>query len=305
MHIHTLSENVGSLVLASDNPDLFSLETGEVIDGFRETGAIVFKGFGANVKDFEAFTNRFSDQYMDNAGSGSYRQTVNLGSDGTIQNVAYQFGVNTQLTWDLPLHADRSYLKSQPPVMWFMCEHPAASGGQTTVCDGVRVREALSEATRKLFETRPIKYIRQYNEEHWQLFYHTKDLDDVRAFCADNDLSLKVNADNSIETEYVTPAIVDTRWGGHKAFVNSILIVQWQEDDLDRKVSFVRFEDGSRIPDDVIAEVKEVTESLTENIEWEKGDLAVVDNTRMLHGRRSFSDPDRSIYVRMCRQVDW
>ena len=32
-------------------------------------------------------------------------------------------------------------------------------------------------------------------------------------------------------------------------------------------------------------------------------DLVMIDNTRLLHGRNQFADPDRTIYVRMCRSV--
>jgi alpha-ketoglutarate-dependent taurine dioxygenase len=295
----------GTLITPSQGNDVFALSRDDVIDAFKATGAIVFKGFDLNVDVFERVTNQFSHDYMDNTGSGSYRETVNSGSDGTIQNVAYIYGVGKQRTFPLPLHADRSYVKSQPPLMWFLCRRPAASGGQTTVCDGARVYEALSDRARELFETQRIKYVRHYRDGEWQVVYHTHDLDEVGRFCAENDLTLTVNTDRSIDTEFLKPAIVASRWGGLKTFCNSILIVQWQEDALGRSNSVVRMDDGSRIPADVLKELEDVTESLTENIPWETGDFAMVDNTRMLHGRRAFDDDKREIYVRMCRSVDW
>jgi alpha-ketoglutarate-dependent taurine dioxygenase len=63
--------------------------------------------------------------------------------------------------------------------------------------------------------------------------------------------------------------------------------------------SIVRFEDGLKIPDDVIFELKDVTDKLTLPIAWQKGDILMIDNTRLLHGRKSFSDNQREIYVRM------
>jgi alpha-ketoglutarate-dependent taurine dioxygenase len=305
MSSQLLLPKCGTLITPAQSEDVFSLGNDEVITAFKATGAIVFKGFGLDVDAFEQFTNRFSADYMDNKGSGSYRETVNAGSDGTIQNVAYIYGVGKQRTFPLPLHADRSYVKSQPPLMWFLCRRPAAEGGQTTICDGVRVYESLSDRTRELFETQRIKYVRHYRDGEWQVLYHSHDLDEVRRFCDDNDLTLKVNADRSIDTEFLKPAVVESRWGALKTFCNSILIVQWQEDELGRTNSVVRLEDGSRIPDDVLKELEQVTESLTENIPWETGDFAMVDNTRMLHGRRAFDDDKREIYVRMCRSVEW
>ena len=79
----------------------------------------------------------------------------------------------------------------------------------------------------------------------------------------------------------------------------------WQEYDMGRKTTFVRFEDDTEIPEDVRQEIDEVTENLTAEIPWAAGDMAIVDNTRMLHGRRSFTDENRAILARMCRSVDW
>ena len=242
---------------------------------------------------------------MDNLGSGSYRQTAKVGHDGTIQNVAYNYGTDRQRTFPLPLHADRAYLKSQPEIMWFLCARPAESGGQTTICDGVAVVPALSASTRRLFESKRLKYIRHYAEDQWKLLYRTNDLDQVRRFCEQNDLRLHVNEDRSVRTEFLAPAIRKTKWGGTRAFCNSLQIGIWQEKHLGRSVNFVRLEDNSEIPDEVLAEIDEVTESLTENIPWSSGDLAIVDNTRMLHGRRAFNDPAREVYVRMCQSVSW
>jgi alpha-ketoglutarate-dependent taurine dioxygenase len=189
--------------------------------------------------------------------------------------------------------------------MWFLCARPAERGGQTIVCDGVAVVPALSASTRRLFESKRLKYIRHYTEEQWKLLYQTNDLGEVRQFCEQNDLRLQVNKDRSVQTEFLAPAIRETKWSGSRSFCNSLQIGIWQEKLLGRRVNFVRLEDDSEIPEEVLAEIDEITESLSENIPWSSGDFAIVDNTRMLHGRRAFDDPTREIYVRMCRSVSW
>jgi len=189
--------------------------------------------------------------------------------------------------------------------MWFYCVTPASAQGETIVCDGVQVYEKLSPSTRELFRQKQIKYIRNYKDGEWQLLCQTASPAELREYCEENDLALTINSDNSVTTEYVTSAIVRPQWSKQDAFVNSILIVLWQEEDLGRKTSLVRLEDESRIPRDVVAEIKEVSDSLTHEIAWRPGQILMIDNTRMMHGRREFSDPQRAIYVRMCRSVDW
>jgi alpha-ketoglutarate-dependent taurine dioxygenase len=306
MRISPLSPHAGSLIKASQNAPLEQLLLEPIQAALKSTGTVFFQGFAADLEEFEAFTNRFSDDYMDNTGSGSYRATAEKASDGTIQNVAYNYGVKQQRTFGLPLHADRAYVKTQPELIWFLCRRPAQEKGLTFVCDGVQIYERLSTPTRELFETKRLKYVRNYPDGEWQIGFHTRDLEQVKAYCAANDLQLEIFDDGSLRTAYYKSAVVPrTRFGGAKAFVNSILIQHWQEESLGRKNALVRMEDDSRIPSDALDEVKSVSAALTENLPWQSGDFVMVDNTRMMHGREEFSDPNREVYVRMCRSVSW
>jgi len=64
-------------------------------------------------------------------------------------------------------------------------------------------------------------------------------------------------------------------------------------------------EDGSVIPADILAEVRAVSDRLTRELPWRPGEVAMIDNTRLMHGRRPFIDTRREIYVRMARSVPW
>jgi alpha-ketoglutarate-dependent taurine dioxygenase len=84
-----------------------------------------------------------------------------------------------------------------------------------------------------------------------------------------------------------------------------MLIVLWQEEGLKRTSSVVRLEDGSKIPAEVVREIEAVSEACTVELPWWDGDLIMIDNTRVLHGRRAFNDQKRAILIRMCRSVSW
>lgn len=301
--------DVGGCVARLDDPkgvDLDALDIEPVKQALRDAGAVVFSGWQLDLAGFERFSNRFSDDYMDNTGSGSYRKTAEGAQDGTIQNVAYVYGVKKQRTFGLPLHADRSYVKSQPEVIWFFCNRPAAADGLTFFADGERIWDNLGPRAREVFRAQRLKYVRDYPDGHWQVAFHTEDPEEMRRYCAENDLTVQMREDGSVITEYVKPAFVSTtRFRDREAFVNSILIQHWQEADLGRRNALVRLEDGSAIPDDVIAEVKEVGGAFTRTIPWQAGDFAMIDNTRMMHGRTAFEDQERDVYARMCRSVAW
>lgn len=304
-----LSKRFGTVVSPSGQEPVGSLNRDEIIGLLKSSGAVYFSGFNIDLPSFRAFTDLFSNDYMDNTGSGSYRKTSDASGDGTIQSVSYVYDARGQRLaegqrlFGLPLHADRSYVKSQPVLTWFLCARPASSGGETTVCDGILLYQALSERTKNLFAEKRLKYIRHYPSDQWPVLFHTDDLDKAKQYCAENDLVVTAHDDGSLTTEFVKPAVVKTLYGGELAFVNSILIQLWQEDELGRINALVRLEDGSKIPAEVIEEIKEVAEGLTVNLPWKKGDLVMLDNIRVMHGRQPFSDPEREVYTRMCRSV--
>ncbi|HIO53649.1 MAG TPA: hypothetical protein EYN26_00700 [Chromatiales bacterium] len=305
MIVKPLSEHGGVSVGPTRDESLMSLDTDELIKLYKQAGAIYFEGFDADVETFQAFSDQFSTDYMDNRGSGSFREGVKGSNDGTIQNVGYVYGVEQQRTFPLPLHADRSYVKSQPEMMWFMAQKPCTcGGGQTIVSDGVAIWKAFSDHTRQAFEAAQLEYIRHYPVGEWEVLFHTKDRAEVGAYCKENDLIITFRDDGSASTSYFKHAMVTPKYADEIAFVNSIMIQQWQEDGLNRDGAVIRM-NGERIPDDVLEDMNDASARVTIDLNWNKGDFVMVDNTRMMHGRRAFEDTEREVFVRMCRSVDW
>lgn len=295
-----------------DGAGLLELPVDDVVALFKKSGFLAFTGFNADMATFEKFSNQFSSDYMDHTGGGSLRQVINKEGDGTILSVSYnynpdegRFGEAEQKTFGLPLHADRSYADSQPPLMWFHCMVPAKNDGQTTIADGVKLYQALSERSKQVFESDQVDYIRTYPDGEWQLWADTQNLEDVKAYCKANGINLTITAENGVRTHSLRWAAVTPRWTDQKAFVNSIPIVMWQEHDLKIQRSIVRMADGSPIPSDVVEDMWKVCDEHTHNIPWHAGDLVMIDNTRMMHGRRPFTGRERQISVRMARTVPW
>ena len=302
-----ISEEFGTRIVATDKSNIFAIDQENIRSLFKKSGVLLFRDFDINTDKFEQFTNLFGTEFMHYIGGAQVRKIINKNGDQTISSVNFYTDSDKQQkrTFKLPLHGEMFYTKSRPTLLWFYCVAPPLEDGETTVCDGVQVYQELSEATKNLFKTKRIKYIRHYANGEWQGRFQTNDLSELAKFCQESDLHLKIDKDTqAITTEYVYPAIVKTRWGGQEAFLNSILIVEWQEA-AGKTDSIVRLEDNSRIPDDVLLELQEVTERLTYLISWQRGDILMIDNTRMLHGRRAFSDQQRELYTRMCRSVPW
>ena len=104
-------------------------------------------------------------------------------------------------------------------------------------------------------------------------------------------------------TTYLATATPKTRWGDHTAYINSAMTVVMQENTARESLSRVRFEDGSRLPPELVKEVQSIQAELIIDLNWASGDFVLLDNSRTMHGRRAFQDIRREVLLRMVRDV--
>ena len=57
--------------------------------------------------------------------------------------------------------------------------------------------------------------------------------------------------------------------------------------------------DGAPVTPDEIEEIREIAEEFTHEINWQDGDIAFLDNTRVMHGRRAIADANRNLFIGM------
>jgi alpha-ketoglutarate-dependent taurine dioxygenase len=304
MKTEPITEQFGTQVLGESPADLDAVDKESVVDLFKERGALWFRGFNVSLERFNDFTASFSTDYMNYRGGGYVRKEVDSGKDSTLLSVRYDHGREEQETFGLPLHGEMYYTDRRPVLLWFYCVRPADADGETTICDGSQIYRALRPEHRELLESKRLNYLRRYREEEWQKIYQADDIEAAAAFAREGGIKVKVMAgEKELHTEYVYPGVITSRWGEHRVFINNMLTVVWQERMLGLTKSIVRFEDGSEIPDELVQDVRKVQQELVLPIAWGKGDFVMLDNTRVLHGRREFKDPDREVFLRMVRSV--
>ncbi len=287
MKINTqlLSENAGQQIINTDNTNILDLDREEIINLFKSYGVLIFRGFENNIDTFTKFTNSLSKDFRDYTGGVFNRRVIN--GNATVLSV-------NDFNDEIKLHGEMYYQQDIPLMLWFFCAHPASQDGETIVCDGRQFFNELSSSLKKLFSNKKLKYISRLNKESWQKRFKTDDLAVVVQICKSNDLLLQINEDESINLQYICPAVHPSRCGKYPTFINSLLPAKH------RYQNTVYFEDDSEITDDIVSELNEVAERITTEISWKEGDILMVDNTRIMHGRRAFSDNQRDIYLRLC-----
>lgn len=298
VEVKPIAPDFGCLITPKDTSAESSLPLAGsgVIDHFKQSGVVLFRGFGMDQPDFVSYTENLTPDFIDYSGGAYARDRID--DNATVLSVT-----GNRQFFAVPLHGEMFYTKFRPTILWFYCVVPPVSGGETTVCDGVALYRQLSPETQELFKSRPINYIRHYEDGNWQKIYLSDSVEKVAGLCRERDTEFTYNTDDrSISTEYRCSAITTPLYTDQPAFVNNILPVLTQEAN-GHTHSLVRFADGGRIPEDVIAEIKEVSGRLTFGVEWQAGDLVMVDNSRFMHGRHAFNDTQRELNMRMSSTV--
>ncbi|BDM83939.1 TauD/TfdA family dioxygenase [Acaryochloris marina] len=281
---YPLSENAGVKYLGN-NENISQLNEESIIDSFLSEGVILFRGFDTDIESFTQFSNKLSNNFMDYSGGVFNRRVIN--GNPTILTV-------NDFNNEVRLHGEMYYQKTIPQMLWFYCHQPASSDGETIICDGKRFYNALNDSLKELFRHKKLRYVSKMDKSAWIKRYKTDNLSDLKRICESNDVQLYVNEDQSIETHFICPIVHPSRSREYLVFINSLLPAKKMYPDS------VTFDDGSKIDEDIMLQLNDIAEKLVVEICWEKGDILMIDNTRIMHGRRAFLDDNREIYLRLC-----
>ncbi|MEM6415800.1 MAG: TauD/TfdA family dioxygenase [Pseudomonadota bacterium] len=286
-----LTQDYGQVWESQTKSSIEEISEADVLSAFKENGVLLFRGFSVSTATFKSFTDQVCPGFMNYEGGASARSKVD--GESTVLSVT-----EPTMLHPIPLHGEMYYTKRKPSTLFFYCEKPADVDGETTVADGVEIFKKLQRQTRKFFTDNRIKYICTYPDGRWQQLFKTDTIDDVKAYCEQNELTVYQHDDNSIVTEYRAAAISTPLYCSEPAFINNIFtMVRWEQAGFNLRI--VRDENGDKLPAEIIDDIQRVERDLTLPVKWQPGDVLMVDNSRMLHGRRGFEDTSRAIFVRL------
>ncbi|MDX2271936.1 MAG: TauD/TfdA family dioxygenase [Cyanobacteriota bacterium] len=284
------AETFGTFIY-SNQASIFCLERNQILEIFKDKGAILFRDFNLSLIDFKSFSSLFCDHFMPYRGGAIPREVID--NDNTVLSVT-----GNHLKYAVSLHGEMYYMDERPDLLWFYCNRPAQEGGETTLCDGAEFLRHLQPSTQRFFENNRLKYRRIYPLQIWQKMYQTEDLSVLDKICQANNIRYTYNKQTgSLTTESIQWAVHSSPGRVGKVFINNILPIL--DGIVGQTSSWVMLEDDSEIPKSICQEIRQVAEKITFPVVWQAGDLLMVDNTRLLHGRRAYIDDHRSIYVRL------
>jgi len=268
-------------------------------------GAILFRGFKCDsAPGLQALMAAAGGQVFDYV----YRSTPRKRIDGAVfSSTEYPANQN------IPLHNELSYARRWPSRLWFCCLCPATRGGATPLADSRKVWQRIPESTRTLFRDCGVEYIRNYGEGldlSIQEVFQTSEPAAVEAFCQAADIRYEWKGPKQLRTSQVCqsetrhPVTGETVWfnQAHLFHVSSLppevqkaLLEMLPEDELPRNA---RFGGGQPIPGDMLSSIRAAYAAESIRFEWRAGDVLLVDNLLVAHGRTAF-EGERRVVVAM------
>lgn len=199
------------------------------------------------------------------------------------------------------LHSEMSYAREWPRLLLFQCKTAAATGGATTIADLAAVTRSLGDIVDE-FHEREVIYQRNFRKGldiPWQTAFGTEDRDEVLEIGKRNGLEVEWRADGTLRTAQQAQGAVNGPDGAiwfNQAHLfhpcqlpeatRKALVAALGADGLPRNAVFG---DGAPIPDETVNRILQVLTQHTENIDWQDGDLSIIDNMRWMHGRAPFT----------------
>lgn len=212
-------------------------------------------------------------------------------------------------TGPIGLHIENGNTPVCPDIVLFYSARAAFEGSQTTICDG-RELAARFDADRRARWSQPVTVRRRLPEALWKRYLANEHPalshpDEVREEhilqfqAAIPNQSFSLNPDGSLDYMLrISPIRASTLSGG-AGFANAILGPSHNYDP-----PLYAFADGTAVESDEIEAIRAIAEGCTHEINWQDGDVAVIDNTRVMHGRRAIVDDDRQLFIGMGSQAE-
>ena len=282
--------------------------------GFIEThllrhGAILFRNFEVkSVAELEQFIMSFSLKLVVEHERSSPRSQVR----GSIYT-----STDHPDNQSIFLHNELSYSHTWPMKIWFFCVTAPSQGGETPIADIREVFNLIDPEIRMRFIQKKVMYVRNYGDGFglsWQTSFQATDQSVVEAYCRSAGIECEWKDDNHLRTRRVGLAVArhpktgDMVWFNHAAFfhvstlepmIRDALLTEFKEEDLPTNSYYG---DGSPIEDRVLDEIREAYRQATVRFSWRPGDILMLDNMLVAHGRTPFVGP-RKVVVAMAEPI--
>jgi alpha-ketoglutarate-dependent taurine dioxygenase len=265
-----------------------------VMDKLTAHGAILFRGFDVGtVAEFEGFMQTLAGELLDY----SYRSTPRSQVSGRVYTSTEYPAHQT-----IPQHNEMSYTRSWPLVVGFFCAEPAEEGGETPIADSRAVFQRVDPAIRDRFETKSVMYVRNYGDAldlPWQDVFQTDDRSAAEAYCRRAGIEFEWKGEDRLRTSQVCQAVAAHPRTGQMVWFNQAHLFHVSSMGQEIRDALLNsagnepprnayYGDGSAIDERDLDQIRAAYDAESVVFSWQKGDILLVDNMLVSHGRRPY-----------------
>jgi len=264
-------------------------------------GGIAFRGFQcANHAGFSEAIRRMGSSALRIKEESSRR--IDLG-DGIFTATEHP------ADFDIFLHHECSYSLTVPARVFFFCADRDGQGGETLLADGYRIWALISPAIRQRFAERGWALHRRYGSGlgvSWQQAYATDKAEEVDAYCSEQGTQARW-VDATLVTRQHRTATLTHPTTGRPVWFNHICF--FHRSAIPPDLLELLVEEGRGLPFDttygddqpieirVLEELRSAYRACSVCYEWRAGDVLILDNLRIAHGRRAFSGTRQLLFA--------
>lgn len=273
--------------------------------------AILFRGLPAETADdFLTITQAIPGKAMSYAGGGVPRPEV-------LQKSGIYYTSTEDEVYSIDLHHEMAYGKSYPSKLFFFCvQEPAdGCGGETPLVKSSDILSDLDPEVVRKFKEKGVKYARYLPDKSssnymtWQQQYYTNNREEAETIARSLFDNVYWDDKDNMYWSHVNPAFHPHPKTGEKIWFNQATthhrtyyksLPSFTGTDIpdDKYPTNTYYGDGSEIEPEVIQHLRAVSWSCAVGFRWRKGDLLVLDNMAVRHGRIGFKG-EREILLHM------
>jgi hypothetical protein len=264
-----------------------------------EHGGIVLRGFPLQTaEDFDRASGVFPPYRQGYLGGNSPREVV-------LGKVLESTRMDAKLR--LPVHSEMAYMRVWPPRIAFFCVTPAPLGGETIIADLRAVSRRLPASVREKVAKLGIRIVRNYAPpvdelaqkiDHpdavpWNKALQTHDRAEVERNCERLGMEPIWNDGDSLTLVTQVEAFAMHPVTGQSIYRSTIHHAgrTYSEQPFSARQALptgMTLGDGSRLTDEEIEQVNAILDEETLHWPWRAGDLMILDNLQIAHGRNPY-----------------
>jgi len=273
-------------------------------------GALLFRGFGLkNDQDFVSFMAALPHPRLPYFEGATPRKAV---GDGVFTSTEYP------PEQSIALHSEHSSSTRVPLKLFFYCEEPPATQGETPIGDARKILARVDPQVRATFQRLGWRLIRNFGDGlglPWRRAFAMDSREQLDRYAKTAEIELEWKSPERLRSQLTRsstllhPTSGEEVWFNHVAFWHAANLPDTFREEMLEYVGLqglpyhTYYGDGSPIPDQVARHIRDCYLAEKVKFSWQKGDVLVVDNILTVHGREPFKGA-RKIRVAMLQLYD-